>query len=307
MHEKIFLNTRTQIALLKSRGIIIKNRKWAKQIIRHTGYYNLINGYKDSFLLTSTPSEKYLPGTTLEEIYALYEFDRKLRILTIEYILGIEKHVKSLIANSFCEAYGHKNYLKLENFDIRGSSKYSQVCTLLSNLYKTISANIGKDLSISHYATDKNYIPLWVLVNTISLGETSKFFSNMKPKERNDVSRKLKWGLRENQLASCLFFLSSFRNRCAHDERLYSYLSYITLCPNHILRYFHISSHNANNYFSVIIALKLLLSPQCFDKYFSQLENLLEELSAQLHTIPVSKIKNIMGFPNNWQRIKTLK
>lgn len=39
---------------------------------------------------TKTPNEKYLPGTTIEEIYALYEFDRKLRILTLEYILEIE-------------------------------------------------------------------------------------------------------------------------------------------------------------------------------------------------------------------------
>lgn len=39
--------------------------------------------------------EQYLPGATLEEIYALYEFDRKLRIITLEYTLEIEKAAKS--------------------------------------------------------------------------------------------------------------------------------------------------------------------------------------------------------------------
>ena len=31
MSEKIFRDTRIQIGILKSRGVIIKNKKWAKQ------------------------------------------------------------------------------------------------------------------------------------------------------------------------------------------------------------------------------------------------------------------------------------
>ncbi len=83
MPEKVFRDTRIQIGILRSRGVVIKNPKRAKDIIRRTNYYNLINGYKDPFLQTKTPNDKYLPGTTIEEIYALYEFDRKLRILTL--------------------------------------------------------------------------------------------------------------------------------------------------------------------------------------------------------------------------------
>lgn len=141
MDEKFFRDTRTQIGLLKSRGVIIKNNSYAKQIIRNSNYYNLINGYKEPFLQCKEPFEKYIPGTTLEEIFALYEFDRKLRIITLEYILQIEKQVKSLIAYCFSKTHGHKNYLKLENFDTYGCKKYEQVCSLLSSLYKKISAN----------------------------------------------------------------------------------------------------------------------------------------------------------------------
>lgn len=174
MDEKIFRDTRMQIGILKSRGVIIKNKRIAKQLIRNTNYYNLINGYKEPFLQPNTSYEKYFPGTTFEEIYALYEFDRKLRIITLEYILEIEKQVKSLIACCFSKVHGHKNYLKLENFDTLGQKKYGQVCNLLSSLYKKISLNIDKDLSVSHYVSGKNYIPLWVLVNTLSMGDISK-------------------------------------------------------------------------------------------------------------------------------------
>lgn len=306
MSEKIFRDTRIQIGILKSRGVIIKNKKWAKQTIRTVNYYNLVNGYKEPFLMSGTQYEKYLPGTTLEEIYALYEFDRKLRIITIEYILEVEKQVKSLISYSFSKTHGHKNYLSLENFDTNGTKKYEQVCNLLSGLYKKISSNIDKDLSISHYVSGKNYVPLWVLVNSISMGDISKFYSNMLQKEREDVAKRLKWGLRENQLASCLLFLSTFRNRCAHDERLYSYLSYANLHYNNYFNFFHVNSSNTNNYFAVMVAFKMLLSSKRYNCYFEQINSLLDELSSKLSTIPIRKIRSIMGLPNNWRRLKTL-
>lgn len=305
MDEKIFKDTRTQIGILKSRGVIIKNKKNAKLLIRNTNYYNLINGYKEPFLQPDSIYEKYLPGTTLEEIYALYEFDRRLRMITLEYILEIEKQAKSFISYCFSKAHGHKNYLKLENFDTKGMKKYGQVCDLLSNLYKKISSNIDKDLSVSHYVNGKNYIPLWVFVNTLSMGDISKFYSNMLQQEREDVAKRFKWGIREHQLASCLFFLSTIRNRCAHDERLYSYLSYANLHTNHYFRYFH-KTTDTNNYFSVMVAFKMLLSNKHYQTYQNELEKLFDVLDAQLTTITIRKIRGIMGLPNNWSRLRTL-
>lgn len=305
MEEKVFRDIRTQIGILKSRGVIIKNKKNAKRIIKNINYYNLINGYKEPFLQQNTIHEKYLEGTTLEEIYALYEFDRKLRVITLEYILEIEKQVKSLISYCFSKVHGHKNYLKLENFDTQGIKKYGQVCDLLSSLYKKIVLNIDKDLSVYHYVNGKNHLPLWVLVNTLSMGEISKFYSNMLQQERNEVARRLKWGIREHQLASCLFFLSTIRNRCAHDERLYSYLSYVNLCSNDYFYYFHRTS-NTNNYFAVIVAFKMLLSNNRYQTYHAQLQNLFNELDHQLSTISIRKIRGIMGIPNNWRRLKKL-
>jgi len=306
MEEKIYRDTRTQIGILKSRGVTIKNKRNAKRIIREINYYNLINGYKEPFIQATTPYEKYLLGTTLDEIYALYEFDRKLRMITLEHILQVEKQAKSLIACCFSKEHGHKNYLKLENFDTNGSKKYEFVCDLLGNLYKKIASSIDKDLSVSHYVNGKNYVPLWVFVNTISMGDISKFYSNMLQRDRNEVAKMMKWGIRENQLASCLFFLSTIRNRCAHDERLYSYLSYTYLCGNNYLKYFHIAATNTNNFFTAMVAFKMTLSQKQYIAFHNQIECLLNELSTQLSTIPVSKIRNMMGFPANWKRLKTL-
>lgn len=303
MSEKCFRDTRTQIGILKCRGLVIKNKSFAKRVIRETNYYNLINGYKTPFILQSTPYEQYISGTRFEELYALYEFDRKLRIITLEEILRIEKQAKTLIAYCFSKEHGHRDYLKFENFDTIGSSKFIHVSKLLSELYRKINLN-EKDDAVLHYVSGKNYLPLWVLVNALSLGDISKFYSNMLPNERDEVAKRLKWGIREAQLSNLLFFLSSVRNRCAHDERLYCYHSHVQVYLNNYHRYFH--ARTQNGYFSVIITLKLLLSKKEFLAYFKKVSSLLDELNSQLSTISLRKIRDTMDLPTNWKKISTL-
>ncbi|MGM9581072.1 MAG: Abi family protein [Anaerovibrio sp.] len=49
-------------------------------ILRTAGYYNVINGYKTPFLDKAKSSiqgeDFYKDGTTIEQIYSLYLFDR---------------------------------------------------------------------------------------------------------------------------------------------------------------------------------------------------------------------------------------
>ena len=299
------MNTRTQIGILKSRGMLIKNKKAAKQMILSTNYYNLINGYKELFIDESSKYEKYIKGTKIEEIYALYDFDKKLRTITLKHILEFEKRVKSVVSYCFSREFGHCDYLNVKNFDICGGNKYNKICDLLSVLYRKIKLNIDNDPSVAHYALGKNYIPLWVLVNAISMGDISKFYSNMMQQQRQEVSKRIKWGLKEDQLSSCLLFLSSIRNRCAHDELLYSYLSYSYLCNNNFFKYFKI--HNkTNNYFAVMVALKLVISDDQFKRYSNEIDSLFCELSRKVNTISMGKVKRKMGIPNNWIKLISL-
>ena len=72
----------------------------------------------------------------------------------------------------------------------------------------------------SLYEFDKyGYIPLWVLVRVLSFGKISKFYSLMKPKEQNAISKK--YNLSINEFIVILHNLTLARNICAHDEKLY--------------------------------------------------------------------------------------
>lgn len=109
---KDFKTKEEQINILKTRGMSFDDEENAKKILLNNNYYNIINGYKDLFL-DSTNRLSYKPGTKFEEIYALYEFDRQLRNIFLEYILKIENSMRSLIAYYFSQSYGNDNYLKI--------------------------------------------------------------------------------------------------------------------------------------------------------------------------------------------------
>ena len=113
---KEFKTIEDQIDLLKNRNISFKDEELAKNILLNSNYYNIVNGYKDLFLDDKNKT-LYKCGTQFEEIYALYDFDRQLRNIFLEFILKIENSLRSLIAYEFSKTYGNDNYLKLENFE----------------------------------------------------------------------------------------------------------------------------------------------------------------------------------------------
>ncbi|MEI3141043.1 MAG: Abi family protein [Lawsonibacter sp.] len=117
-----------------------------------------------------------MPGTRFEEVHALYLFDRELRNIFIRYILEIENNVKSVLAHDFSGKYGHDNYLKVSNFDT-SVKRGAQIARQLDK----------NNPMISHYMLEYGYVPLWVLVNALTLGSISKFYSYLSQKDQNDI------------------------------------------------------------------------------------------------------------------------
>ena len=188
--EKIFKTIDEQIDILKSRNIIIDDYDKAYNLLSKNNYYYLINGYKELFIDSTSEKEKYIDGTKLEELYALYEFDKDIKINFLKYLLLIENEIDTYLAYEFSKSYRHKNYLVFNNF-CNSRSKQS----LIEKFIKDIDLEIeyqykNSNEMIVHYLDNYKYVPLWVLVRILSFGKISKFYSLMKPKEQNAISRK---------------------------------------------------------------------------------------------------------------------
>ena len=73
------------------KGIKIKDREYAEEMLRQIGYFPLMGGYKHLFRISNT--KKYKVGTSFEEIVSLYKFDAELRELFFKYLLQIERQI----------------------------------------------------------------------------------------------------------------------------------------------------------------------------------------------------------------------
>ncbi len=327
MHvEKVYTTTERHLSILKSRGLKIDDDSLSSEILEKDNYYNLINGYKGLFLEKKREDgeEKYLQNANFNEVCALYYFDRELRSLFLRYILQIENSVKSVLAHKFSEKYCHDNYLKIANFETSlkngeqrtQAQKIGKVTELIAKLQSEISHQLSKNNPmVSHYMLEYGYVPLWVLVNTLSIGTISKFYDAMRQKDQNSVG--LPFRLKPDEMSRILSLLTIYRNACAHDERLYSLRAngsgHNMIKTNRLHKKLGIPLDKSgnpicgkNDLFAVVIIFKMMLPQADFDKFCLSMDELLSELSTKLHAISTEAVLKEMGFPNNWDKIRNI-
>ncbi|WP_062047728.1 tyrosine-type recombinase/integrase [Bacillus sp. JCM 19034] len=173
--EKPFIDIDKQIDKLIGRGLIINDRNKAKKQLLKTTYYDLINGYKDIFLVNKKGEEDaYREGTTIDQIIELYDLDRHLRYSTLELLLDIECKFYSSLSYSISEIYGEKedDYLKIENFK-KGAIQRHNGDYERNNLLKKINKKIKYPnvQPLKYYKEKYNNIPPWIFVKDLTFGE----------------------------------------------------------------------------------------------------------------------------------------
>lgn len=313
MKEKVFTNIDGQIAILRKRGITIESSEhvdYAKQILMQHGYYNLINGYSNLFLLDHKKNQViYKKGTTLDEINGLFQFDRMLRSILLKYILKVETTIKSQVAYYFSELYGHKNYLIYPNFDSKNNNS-DDINKLLASIQRKI-ADRSYDPSISHYLENYGYIPLWVLSNILTLGEVSKFYSLMKTPERQKISKLYK--ISDRELENALLYITPVRNISAHDNRLYCYRTKKPLVDTDYHSKLGLTRTDEGEFpigkrdlFACMIALRKLLSNNDYSRMCKELNTNINILKNKLNVLTIYEVLSEMGFPRNWRKLEKL-
>ena len=289
---------------------MIEDYEKTYEILQKNNYYYLINGYKDVFLDTTSKNEKYNNNTKIEEIFALFRFDKNIKIIFLKYLLLIENEIDSYIAYEFSKSYGHKNYLVIQNFNDSNSQK-----DLIEKFINVIELEIqhqykNSNEMIIHYIDYYGYVPLWVLVRILSFGKISKFYTLMKPKEQNKISRK--YNLRINEFSRILHNLTLIRNICAHDEKLYDIKIKNRISSTIYHKKLKIKKKKGNyqiatrDLFSIVIILKLLLDKKEFKNFYQKLIKEIQELKKLITSINFEKILNKMGFPSNFKKLLQL-
>ena len=309
MPKKIFKTLDEQIEILRFRGLIIEDVDKARSILFRENYF-FISGYRHLFM-RSLKDNQFIPGTTFEELYATFVFDRRIRNIMFKYILVIENNMKSIISYQLSKKYGikEKEYLNPKNFTQDGI-KARQVNDVLNKMKRQIRVNGKQHAATLHYLSNYGYIPMWILVKVLSFGIISELFNILKAEDAYNIANH--YNLQPETLSVYLSLLSNYRNVCAHEDMLYDHRTQRSIPDSRYHYQLDIEmtddeyNYGKNDLFALIIIMKQMLQENEFHDLIYELGYEIDVLDGKVDTVPLNLILNKIGFPNNWRDISTL-
>ena len=87
------------------------------------------------------------------------------------------------------------------------------------------------------------------------------------------------------------------RNLSAHSDRLYNYTSKFYL-SFHLINNSYKRTSTITNLYMIICCIEKLLDTDMFQEFKNEINKEIKKLSNNLHSVSVTKILDIMGFPN---------
>lgn len=246
--KKNFQSIETQISLLHSRGVATDEQ--TAQILLREGYYAVVNGYGKAFLdeqaTAMAGKDRFVPGTTFQQIYQLFLFDRELRAITFRAVMCVECTLRSVLSHTFCERHRKANsYLRRSCYApaaeyLRGEHSHAGDLTWMINTLEHHARGHVRDEHddeprdsnrVAWYREHYSEVPLWVLFSDLTFGNLRYFFALMRRDEQYTVCQRMREicgtthagkTLTPRGMLHDLEALSDLRNDCAHEERIYN-------------------------------------------------------------------------------------
>ena len=211
------LSISDQIVILKRRGLIISDEKFAEDILMNISYYRL-RAYTYPYQDNANPDHPFIKNVTLENIIEIYSFDRKLRALLFDAIEKIEISIRTQVIYQWSINHGShwQNNIGLYNNSARAN-------ILLQSLKKEIDRE--SEIFIKHYKakyTNPTEPPSWMSLEVSSFGLLSQLFSLLKKGNEKKLIATI-YGLNDiSVMENWVLCLSYVRNICAHHGRLWN-------------------------------------------------------------------------------------
>lgn len=268
------------------KGLIIDDRPSAENALKTIGYYRLLI-YMRHFQ-NNAPSRDFLYKKKFSYIVELYNFDRAVRLLTLDAIEKLEVALRTAIINPLAEQYKPHWYLDTAHY---------QDEILFTNVIGKIMQSAGskKGLALTHYYENYNHPalpPIWLVCEKLSFGALSRFFESLKIDRRKVVARYI-WTYPENLLVSWFHSLADLRNICAHQDRLWN--NPITTYQPATHHAYKADFSSPTTFYSRAVVIQLLMKELGMDGWWR--DKLLSLLVSCPHVDPHKHL----GFPSGWE------
>jgi len=279
-----------QIELLKSRGLSIDNQEIAIHKLESISYYRL-SGFWYVLLESPKTNHRFKSGSTFQNAFKIYCFDRELRKLIKSELEKIEVAIRAKMIYILSHKYGPFWYTENSLFSNR--NKHNDFLTKFNDEYVRCDEDFIKSFRNKY---TNPYPPDWMAMEIMSFGSLSKIYENLtNSHEKKQIAEHFQ--LPTVFFISWLHYIICLRNICAHHSRIWN--KTIGVRPKIITnpKYAFLKNKNVTNkkiFFGLSIIIYLLNTINPENKFKLKLFELFKKY-------PIID-KRSMGFPDDWQQ-----
>lgn len=243
MVDKPFKTIDEQLDILNGRGLIISNRESAYRTLSRYGYYEVINGYKDPFMISKNDDDGFKDNISFEHLARLQECDRNIRFSVVTALEIFEENLRQSVANVISNdiSYTQEEYIKRENFSTGrryyNKKAHKNVYPIDDLIYKLKKAAASEKEPVKHYRENHGNVPPWILVKELSFGnmvwlvhllketQKDKVLSVMLGLDKGIMQQLMQRANLKEWFHEALLLFLSYRNAAAHGGRMYNHIT----------------------------------------------------------------------------------
>ena len=209
-----------QIGILESRGLHIRDKDKAQEILQDVGYYRLgfyLFPFEKNYPNLKYRTHEYKEGATFEDAISLYYFDFDLRLILSRYLNRIEIAFRTELVYYLSNKYKDNSiwFADKSVLDKQYVSDFEK---------KVYNADFRRSSSIRrHHQTYPNdrFAPAWKTLEFMTFGAILKLYENLKDKD-DKIHIAHKFGVRQVvTFENYMHTIRQIRNACAHGLLLY--------------------------------------------------------------------------------------
>jgi abortive infection bacteriophage resistance protein len=211
-----------QLVILKSRGLDIQDHAQAEEFLTRVSYYRL-SGYTRPYMLFSEGKclDKFIPGTTFNDVETLYRFDLELRHLLLKYIEPIEIAFRTAICHEIA-LITQNAFWYLEEQWFSDPAWHQDFLKLCYDAYRRSEEEFIHAYADKHSdPANPTLPPCWMQVEIMSFGVWSKVYKHINDQGmRRAIAQRFctsAW-----YLESWIHSIVVTRNLCAHHSRIWN-------------------------------------------------------------------------------------
>lgn len=214
-----------QIALLRSRGMVVSDENKAKEVLLDVGYYRLgfyWFPFESTYPQKQNRTHEFVKGTDFNDAVKLYYFDYKLRSILAYYINRIEINFRNFLTYTLSNYYMSNPQWFASNTIVE-----EQFVQAFDGTVYTASFKLNAVIKQHHRAhRDDTYAPAWKTIEYMTFGSVINLYKAIK-EQRLKIDIANHYGIRYIEiLENYLEIVRELRNYCAHGNVLYDFVPF---------------------------------------------------------------------------------